>query len=204
MKTTGNTILLVEDDLLILHSLAVGLSKAGYRIMEADSAEAAMQLCSNSRPDLALLDIGLPDMSGIDFARWLIATVDVPFLFLSAYNDPETVAASVDLGALGFLVKPLNNSQVLPSIHAAMKLATNIQKMQETELDLRIAFKTNRIINLATGLLMQRFGIDANETFDAFRMYCRSKEQKMTDVAELIVEHRYEVDLTPYIKRITP
>ena len=194
------TILLVEDDLLILHSLAMGLTNAGYRIMEADSAEAAMRLCTDCNPDLALLDISLPDMSGMDFARWLIATLDTPFLFLSAYNDPENVATAVELGALGFLVKPLNVTQVLPSIQAALQLSKDRQALQRIEHDLRIAFKTNRIINLATGLLMQRFGTGANETFDAFRGYCRSKEKKMIDIADSIVEHRQEIDLTPYFK----
>jgi response regulator NasT len=194
------TILLVEDDLLILHSMAMGLANAGYRILEADSAEAAMRICTDNRPDIALLDICLPDMSGIDFARWLIATLDVPFLFLSAYNDPDIVSTAIELGAFGFLVKPLNIPQVLPSLQTALRLSKNVQELQQTENDLKTAFKTNRIINLATGLLMYRFGTGATETFDAFRSYCRSKGRKMIDVADMIVEHRQEIDLTHYIK----
>lgn len=194
-------ILLVEDDRLVLHTLARGLRDAGYRILEADSAEAAMQICAEHRPDLALLDMRLGGMSGIDLARWLKTTLTVPFLFLSAYNDAQTVVSAAELGALGYLVKPLDVRQVLPAIRTALQRAEEIQKLHQAELDLNMALKTSRSISMAIGLLMQRFGIGADETFQALRSYCRSNRQRMIDVAEQLVEHRKVVDLTPYLKK---
>jgi response regulator NasT len=196
MKTT---ILLVEDDRLVLHTLARGLRDAGYRILEADSGEAAIQLCSENHPDLALLDMRLTGMSGMDFARWLKTTLGVPFLFLSAYNDTETVTAAAELGALGYLVKPLDVPQILPAIHTALQRAWEIQELQQAETNLSTALKTSRSISMAIGLLMQRFGTGADETFEALRAYCRSNRKKMIEVADLIVEQRQEIDLTPYL-----
>jgi response regulator NasT len=200
------TILLVEDDRLVLHTLARGLRDAGYHILEADSGEAAMQLCSDRRPDLALLDMRLPGMSGIEFARWLKTSLGLPFLFLSAYNDSETVVAAAELGALGYLVKPLDVPQVLPAIRTALQRAQEIKKLHQSELDLSTALKTSRSISMAIGLLMQRFGTGADETFEALRAYCRSNRMRMVDVAEQVVEHRQEVDLAPHLgkRRMLP
>lgn len=194
------TILLVEDDRLILHTLAIGLRGAGYHILEADSGECAIQLCTEaSRPDLALLDMRLTGMSGIDFAQWLKKTWDVPFLFLSAYDDPKIVTDAAELGALGYLVKPLDIPQILPSIRVALQRAEEIQKLHQAEIDLCTAMKTSRTISTAIGLLMEQFGIGAGEAFEALRGYCRSNRRKMIEVAGHIVESRQQIDLTPYI-----
>ncbi len=195
------TILLVEDDRLVLHTLSRGLRDAGYRTLEADSAETAMQLCTGYHPDLALLDVGLPGISGIDFARWLKSTLNVPFLFLSAFDDTETVNAAVELGALGYLVKPLDVLQVLPSIRTALQRAAELKQLYKSELDLGLALKTSRHISMAIGLLMQRFGTNGDETFEALRAYCLSQRKRMSDVADQIVEHRLIIDLAPYLDK---
>ena len=192
-------ILLVEDDRLILHTLARGLRDAGYHILEADSGESAMQICAEVRPNLALLDVHLPGMSGIDFAQWLKTTLDVPFLFLSAYSDPEIVLKGAELGALGYLVKPLDIPQILPSIKTALLRAQEIQKLHQTEINLCTALKTSRSISMAVGLCMEKFGIGADESFEALRAYCRSNREKMVDVADKIIKDRQEIDLTPYL-----
>lgn len=194
------TILLVEDDRLVLHTLARGLRDAGYHVLEADSGEVAMQLCSTNKPDLALLDMRLGGMTGLEFALWLKDTLDVPFLFLSAYNDSNTVVSAADLGAMGYLVKPLDVPQVLPAIRTALQRAEQIQVLHQTELDLNAALKTSRSISMAIGLLMQRTGSGSDQTFEALRLYCRSNRIRMIDVADRIVEHRQEIDLDPYFK----
>lgn len=195
------TILLVEDDRLVLHMLTTGLHAAGFRVLAADSGEMAMQLCADNRPDIALLDINLPGMSGIGFAGWLKQTgARIPFLILSAYNDEKTVNSAAELGALGYLVKPLDVSQILPSIYTALKRAEEIRKLHQAEIDLNTALKTSRSISMAIGLLMQRFETDADETFEALRAWCRSNRERMSDVAEQIVDHRLEIDLRPVIK----
>lgn len=194
------TILLVEDDRLVLHMLSIGLQAAGFCVLAANSGEMAMQLCADHRPDIALLDMRLTGMSGTDFARWLKTDRGIPFLFLSAYNDTEAVNTAAELGALGYLVKPLDVSQILPAIHTALKRAEEIRKLHQVEIDLSTALKTSRSISMAIGLLMQRFGTDADETFEALRAWCRSNRKRMSDVAEQIIDHRQEIDLRPFLK----
>lgn len=192
-------ILLVEDDRLILHTLAAGLRDAGYCILQADSAESAMRACMETRPDLALLDMRLPGMPGTDFAQWLKNTLDVPFLFLSAYSDPETVREAVELGALGYLVKPLDIPQIIPSIETALLRGEEIQRLHQAEINLSIALKTSRNISVAVGLCMEKYGIGADESFEALRAYCRSNRKKMPDTADRIIRDSGEIDLSPYL-----
>lgn len=193
------TILLVEDDRLVLHTIARGLKAAGFRILEAESGETAMQLCLKNRPDLAVLDMRLADMSGIEFAQWLKSTLGVPFLFFSAYDDLQIVEDAAKLGALGYLVKPLDVPQMLPTIRTALQRAQEIQRLQQAEIDLSTALKTSRSISMAIGLLMQRFEIGADASFEALRAYCRSNRMRMIDVAGQIVERNQMIDLVPYL-----
>lgn len=194
------TILLVEDDRLVLYTLARGLRDAGYHVLEADSAEAAMQICAETCPDLALLDMRLPDMSGMEFARWLKATLAVPFLFLSAYSDTETVNVAAEMGALGYLVKPLDVPQVLPAIPTALQRAKEIKQLIQSELDLSMALKTSRKVSMAIGILMQRCGFGADQTFNALRAYSRSNRIRLVDLADQVVLQGLEIDLHSYLQ----
>lgn len=193
------TILLVEDDRLVLYTLARGLRDAGYHVLEADSAEVAMQICAETCPDLALLDMRLPDMSGIEFARWLKATLAVPFLFLSAYSDTETVNVAAEMGALGYLVKPLDVPQVLPAIPTALQRAKEIKQLIQSELDLSMALKTSRKVSMAVGILMQRCGLGADQTFNALRAYSRSNRIRLVDLADQVVLQGLEINLHSYL-----
>lgn len=199
--TMKKTLLLVEDDRLVLHMLSRGLSDEGYHVLEADSGESAMQLCTFHRPDIAILDMSLPGMSGVIFAQWLKSTLKVPFLFLSAFNDARTVNTAAELGALGYLVKPLDVPQVLPAIHTALLRAEEIRALHQAELDLNKALKSSRSISVAVGLLMRSFDSSADATFDALRAYCRGNQIRMQDVADKIVECNQNIDLTPYFKK---
>lgn len=197
----STSILLVEDDRLVRHTLACGLQDAGYRVVEAESGEEAMHLCTSFCPELALLDMNLPGMSGIDFARWIKSSLNVPFLFLSAYNDTHTVTTAAELGALGYLVKPLDMPQILPAVRTALKRAEEIKELHQAEINLSTALKTSRSISMALGLLMSRFDLGADETFEALRAYCRANRVRMVDLADQIIERKQQVDLLPFVKK---
>lgn len=84
-------ILLVDDDRLVLSTMAAGLSQAGYAVQACVSADEAMRVLAVAQPDMAVLDVRMPGHSGIELARHLRETTDVPFLFLSAYSETELV-----------------------------------------------------------------------------------------------------------------
>ena len=84
-------ILIADDDGLILAMLSQGLREQGYRVLEAENGDEAVALCRKEKPDLAILDNRMPGMSGIEAARQIFDTTQVPFMFLSAFDESEIV-----------------------------------------------------------------------------------------------------------------
>ena len=120
MSKAKGTILVVDDDRLVLATLANGLSQAGYDVIDADNGDDAILLAREHRPDLALLDIRMQGKSGFDVAAYLRQYCQIPFMFLSAFSDAQTAAQVTALGAVAYLVKPLDISQILPVVDAAL------------------------------------------------------------------------------------
>ena len=180
-------ILIAEDDRLALYAVAIGLRHAGFETIEAESAEAAMALCQEPLPDLALLDIKMGKLSGLDLGRWLQSQAKVPFLFLSAYGDAKTVERAVHAGALGYLVKPLDVAQIIPSIHAALERAAEIKALRETETRLCAALQNSREISTAVGLIMARHGVSAEAAFESLRVSARSNRMKIEEMAARLI-----------------
>lgn len=112
-------ILVVDDDRLVLATLTHGLAQAGYAVIDADNGDDAILLAREHRPGLALLDIRMEGMSGFEVAEYLRDHLQIPFMFLSAFADEETQAKVRELGALDYLVKPLDIRQIVPAVEAA-------------------------------------------------------------------------------------
>jgi two-component system, response regulator PdtaR len=131
--------LLADDDRLVLATLTEGLRRAGYTVLDAAGGDEAIRLACEHKPDLAILDMRMPGRDGLAVARWLCEHTDCPFLFLSAYGDTEVVSAAVQAGALGYLVKPLDVQQILPSIEAALNRGRELRALLEEEAQLSAA-----------------------------------------------------------------
>src|SRR3970282_1991398 len=151
-KAAQRHILVVDDDRLVLAALAEGLRTAGYRVTSVASGADALGVTDT--PDLALLDVRMPGMSGIELGRKLREQGGIPFLFLSAYGDQEIVKQATGEGALGYLVKPLDVQQIVPEIEAALARGSDIKKLRESEAQLNTALAGSRDISMAVGLLM--------------------------------------------------
>lgn len=180
-------ILVVDDDRLVLASLARGLRGAGYRVSEASRGEEALELAASEPPDLALLDVRMPDMDGIELGQRLTQQFGVPFLYLSAYGQTDIVERAVAEGALGYLVKPLDIGQILPSIEAALTRAAEIRRLREAEAHLTTALEGDREISVAVGILMERRSLDRQQAFEVLRATARAQQRKLRDVAAEIV-----------------
>ena len=112
-------VLVVDDDRLVLATVTQGLADAGYDVIDADNGDDAILLARRHRPELALLDIRMPGMTGFDVAETLRDKYGIPFMFLSAFADEQTLATVKALGALAYLVKPLEVGQIVPAVEAA-------------------------------------------------------------------------------------
>jgi response regulator NasT len=112
-------ILVVDDDRLVLATLTHGLAQAGYEVIDADNGDDAILLAREHKPELALLDIRMEGKSGFDVAAYLRQYLQIPFMFLSAFADDATVNQVKELGALTYLVKPLDIQQIVPAVESA-------------------------------------------------------------------------------------
>jgi response regulator NasT len=159
------------------------LEQAGYEVIQTGSAEEALSIARQDDPDLALLDVTMPGMSGIDLARRLQAETAVPFMFLSAHGDIDTVKEAASFGAVGYLVKPVDTAQIVPAIEAALARADDIKRLRRTEANLTAALAAGRETSMAVGLLMARYQSDRNTAFEVLRDHARSQRRKINEIA---------------------
>lgn len=180
-------VLVVDDDRLVLATLAKSLRQWGYEVAEASSGETALKLALETNPDLVLLDVNMPRMSGLEVAESLRAQTMIPFIFLTAYGDTDIVKQATEHGAMGYLVKPIDISQIVPAIEAALARGKELGQLRETETQLSTALANSRETSIAVGILMEREHLDRHSAFDVLRDYARSQRRKIKDVAEELI-----------------
>lgn len=112
--------MLVDDDPIVLDLLSTGLTNAGYTVDTCAEAVGALARYNDTPPDVAVLDVGLPDMTGTDLARELLRLEYRPIIILSNYKDVEIVEQAITSGVVGYLVKPLSVEQLIPSLETSV------------------------------------------------------------------------------------
>lgn len=186
-------ILVVDDDRLVLATVSHGLAQAGYEVIDADNGDDAILLARQHRPDLALLDIRMEGMSGFDVAAYLRDHLKVPFMFLSAFADDETLQKVKALGAVAYLVKPLDIGQILPTVAAAMtrlparqpRPATPAAAAMPPAID---GTATLDLVAMAVGVLMHRYSLPRATALERLRRLAADEQRSLADQAGRLVD----------------
>lgn len=189
-------ILVVDDDRLVLATLAHGLAQADYEVIDADNGDDAILLAREHRPDLALLDIRMEGMSGFDVAAYLRESLQLPFMFLSAFSDSATIAKVKELGAVAYLVKPLDIHQIVPTVEAAFAKqrertgTTAPGALSTSSRDPGLAGRSAVMasIPLAVGILMQRHSLPRLEALQRLQALATAENRALDDQASRLVE----------------
>ena len=186
------TILVVDDNRLVLATLTDGLSQAGYRVIDADNGDDAILLAREHKPDLALLDIRMEGKSGFDVAQYLRTQCRMPFMFLSAFSDEETVAQVEALGAVAYLVKPLDIRQIVPAVEAAFaNLEAGRAALAGEHAQPRRSLASNDPVDgsvaMAAGVLMHRHSLTRGEALERLARLAASEGRSSHDQAELLL-----------------
>ncbi len=134
----GKTILIVDDDALLRRSLAYNLEKAGYRANTSATAEEALAQVRLQRPDLVLLDIGLPGMDGLDALRNLRRQMDVPVIFLTARRRELDEVLGLGMGADDYITKPFDIDVLLAHVKAVLRRAAPAAEAQKSQAPLTV------------------------------------------------------------------
>jgi len=185
---TAARLLIADDDRIILATLAEDLSEQGYSVRTASNGEEALAACRQDAPDLAILDIRMPVMGGIDAARLIRAECDTATLFLSAYSDRDLVELAVAEGAQGYLVKPITIEKLTPAIDAAIARGRELREAKMAQSHMTQALQAKREVDIAVGLLLERFNLNREHAFEVLRRLARSRNRKLADIAGALVE----------------
>ncbi len=197
-RTSKGKILVVDDDRLVLATVSHGLAQAGYEVIDADNGDDAILLAREHRPDLALLDIRMDGMSGLDVAAYLREYLRVPFMFLSAFVDDDTVAQVQALGAVAYLVKPLDIGQILPTVAAAMgQLAARDESVAPVETAGMAApaqagsstqLPSLDAVSLAVGVLMHRYSLPRAQALARLQRLALQEQHGLIEQARRVVD----------------
>ncbi len=186
------TILVVDDNRLVLATLTDGLAQAGYDVIDADNGDDAILLARQHRPDLALLDIRMEGKSGFDVAQYLRTQCRMPFMFLSAFCDEETVAQVEALGAVAYLVKPLDIRQIVPAVETAFAdLEAGRAAAAGEHAQPRRGMASNDPLDasvaMAAGVLMHRHSLKRGEALERLRRLAAADGCSAHEQAELLL-----------------
>jgi response regulator NasT len=188
-------ILVVDDDRLVLATLVAGLKQAGFEVIEAENGDDAILLARKYKPSLAILDMRMQGKSGMDVARYLAANTSTGFMFLSAFGDADIVEEATRMGALGYLVKPLDVRQIVPAVRAALARWEELQATPVIPTDSGGA--PGRDEYIAIGILMERLRIDYDRALEALRAQARAEGTTAAQLASTMVDAANRLNSIP-------
>ncbi|MGZ4352584.1 MAG: ANTAR domain-containing response regulator [Gaiellaceae bacterium] len=181
-------ILVAEDETIIRLDLRELLERAGFAVCaEARDGVEAVELARSSQPDLAIMDVKMPRLDGIDAARSILDERPIPIVMLTAYGQEELVARAVEAGVFGYLVKPFREQDLLPAIQAARARFEELQAVREEAESLADALAARKAIERAKGLLMEREGLSERDAFARLRKASQLSGRPLRVVAEALI-----------------
>jgi response regulator NasT len=181
-------VVIAEDEAIIRLDLRETLENAGY-IVVADTGrgDEAVKLVSEHKPEVVILDVKMPGMDGIQAAREIAATEDAAVVILTAFSQRELIDEAVDAGALAYLVKPYQQSDLVPAIEIARRRHQEMRELTDQAKTLEDRLKARKTIEKAKGLLTDDSSLNEDESFKFIQMTAMSKRKTMLEIAEKII-----------------
>ena len=181
-------ILIAEDETIIRLDLKQLLERAGFDVCaEAKDGMEAVELARSTHPDLAVLDVKMPRLDGIEAARTILEERPIPIVMLTAYGQQELVARAVEAGVFGYLVKPFRETDLLPAIETARARHEELRELREEAESLAEALEARKTIERAKGLLMEKEGLTEQDAFARLRKASQVSGRPIRIVAEAVL-----------------
>ena len=164
------------------------LARAGFEVCaEARDGEEAVALARSEAPDLAIMDVKMPRLDGIEAARRILEERPIPIVMLTAYGQEELVSRAVEAGVFGYLVKPFREQDLLPAIAAARARHEELQAVREEAESLAEALAARKVIERAKGLLMEKEKLSEQDAFARLRRASQASGRPLKVIAEAVV-----------------
>ena len=181
-------VVIAEDEAIIRLDLRETLENAGYEVVaDTGRGDEAAKLVSQHKPEVVILDIKMPGMDGIQVAREIAATEDTAVVILTAFSQRELIDEAVDAGALAYLVKPYQQSDLVPAIEIARRRYQEMRELTDQAKTLEDRLKARKVIEKAKGLLIDGASLNEDEAFRFIQTRAMSERKTMLEVAEKII-----------------
>ncbi len=189
MKKKSLRLVVADNESIIRLDLREMLEDAGHEVVgEAINGRKAVELTRMHRPDLVIMDIKMPEMDGITAARKISEEKIAPVLLLTAFSQPEIVEKARDSGVLGYLVKPVRESNLFPAMGIALSRWEEMQGLEEELGKLKDSLETRKTVDRAKGILMAAHKLGEQEAYRRIQRYAMMKRLSIKEVAEAIVK----------------
>jgi two-component system, response regulator PdtaR len=188
-KCAMKNILICDDEPVIRKNLKAMLSELGFEdVLECGNGKSAVEMALASYPDLAILDVSMPEMDGITAAAEINKKLKIPMVLLTNAYDAATVKRASDSGVAAFLTKPLRKQDLLPAIEIALHHAEQVEELKEKIEDLRETIENRKVIEKAKGLLMEKNSIPEAEAYRTMQKMAMDKRKNLRQVADGILK----------------
>jgi AmiR/NasT family two-component response regulator len=181
-------VLIAEDETIIRLDLADMLGRAGFEVCgEARDGVEAVELARSEQPDVAVLDVKMPRLDGIEAARRILDERPIPIVMLTAYGQDELVSRAVEAGVFGYLVKPFRETDLVPAIQTARARHEELVEVRAEADSFAEALAARKAIERAKGLLMEKEGVSEQEAFARLRRASQVTGKPLRVVADALI-----------------
>jgi AmiR/NasT family two-component response regulator len=181
-------VLIAEDETIIRLDLRGLLERAGLQVCaEARDGLEAVELARSEQPDIAVLDVKMPNLDGIEAARRILEERPMPIVMLTAYGQQELVTRAVEAGVFGYLVKPFRETDLLPAIETARARFAELTALRDEVDSLGEALEARKLVERAKGLLMAREQLTEAEAYTRLRRASQRSGRPLRVVAEALI-----------------
>jgi two-component system, response regulator PdtaR len=188
LEPSARRVVVAEDEALIRLDLVEMLQEAGYDVVgEAGDGARAVELATELRPDLVVLDVKMPVLDGLSAAEQIGRAGIAPCLILTAFSQAELVERARDAGAMAYLVKPFTAADLMPAIEIALGRWQEIKALEREVADLGERFETRKRVDRAKGVLMTRLGLSEPDSFRWIQKTSMDRRLSMREVADAVL-----------------
>lgn len=184
----GLKVLIADDESLRVMSLKNQLEAFGLQVVgETSRGDEAVALAHQLKPDLAILDIKMPGLDGIEAAKAITAENPIPIILLTAFSESDLVSRADAAGVMAYLIKPVGDENLLPAITLAVSRGREFRALQSEVDNLKEALETRKSVERAKGILMERLGLTEAEAFKRMQRRSQDANKKLGEIAQAII-----------------
>lgn len=181
-------IVIAEDEAIIRLDLRETLEEEGYEVVgDCGRGDEAVALVKEMVPDVVILDIKMPVMTGIEAAKLITETKICPVVMLTAFSQREIIEQARDAGALAYLVKPFQKSDLVPAIELAIARFAEMQALSGEVTALGAQLEIRKLVDRAKGILLDKYAMNESDAFTYIQKLAMTERVKMGEISQRII-----------------